>query len=151
MPGCGNLRSDPAPSALTTPRSDGYPFQQRSLHPRRHQQRKNLPSKRLGRAPGRGDEQFSPRWRPAWQPPELFAVVHSHHHGRRQMRGGAPRPARPRAHGLGLCDELRARQRPATGRGLSAARPATGPEVRKKRGGLRRPVRGWVRGVRPKP
>ena len=127
MPGCGNLRSDPAPSALTTPRSDGCPFQQRSLHPRRHQQRKTFrPSDWAERLAG--VMSVSPRWRPAWQPPELLALVHSHHHGRRQMRGGAPRPARPRADGLGLRDELRARQRPATGRGLLLPDP---PRVQK--------------------
>ena len=60
----------------------------------------------LGRALGGRHEPVS-WWLAAGQPPELFALVHSHHPQRREMCGGPTGDPQTTAHGLGLCDQHR--------------------------------------------
>ena len=123
---CAATAIPAAAVSVSPPRSDGLPHCQRSLYPGRHPRWQNLPPQRLGRATGRRDEPVPSWWQQPGQPPELFALVHPHHHGRHQMRGGQPRARGARTHGLAVRAQFRQRQRPSAGRSLPAARPALG-------------------------
>jgi len=106
---------------FSQPLIDGFKQRQRSSDSRNYLGRPYFPPQRLGWTLGWRNGAISARGRHTRKPPQLFALVYSANLSGYQVCGGSHRPAWLWAHGLGLSDEFRQRQQPASVRGLLAA------------------------------